>query len=83
MKSKIHRCGWCGIPTDENGTPLEGDACKKAVRIITKYGDRKSKPTHGYCCINMETCAGKQLISRDMAIDAGDMSLEGQEIKWF
>lgn len=81
MNSKIYRCGWCGTPTNLNGETLSGEAFKKAVKILENYGDNKTHKTHGDCCINEQMQASQiNYVTRDMAIDAGDPSLEGQRI---
>lgn len=36
MNSKIYRCGWCGIPTNQNGQTLFGNIFKRVVDIIEK-----------------------------------------------
>jgi len=77
MNSKIYRCGWCGTPTDKNGYTLSDNAFKKAVNIIETYGDYRTHKTHGDCCIRQQT---QMRITKDMATDAGEPSLEGQLI---
>lgn len=79
MNSKIHRCGWCGHPTDKRGEPLSGDSFKKALRIIEQYGgDNHTHLEHGWCCEDLYREEPRMRVTRDMAIDAGDPSLEGQ-----
>ena len=80
MNSKIYRCGWCGCPTDESGRNLNGITFARVVAIIEKYGDGHTEKTHGDCCIREQTEPEAQYVTRDMAIDAGDPSLEGQRI---
>ncbi len=84
MNSKIYRCGWCGLPTDQNGTNLTDEPFKKAIRIFRKYGDCHTEKTHGDCCRNEQGSENDKMvqITRDMAIDAGDRGLEGQWIRW-
>lgn len=77
MNSKIYRCGWCGTPTNENGITLHGKSFEKVVNIIEKYGDAHTHKTNGDCCSYQYT---KQRVTRDMAIDAGDLDLEGTYI---
>jgi len=52
MNSKIYRCGWCGIITDEigSGYNITEEQFQKAVRILNEYGDRKTHKVHGECC---------------------------------
>lgn len=76
MNSKIYRCGWCGMPTDSNGRILYGDAFQKEVRIIERYGDSRTHLVNGECCGGV--VPNNERITKDMAIDAGDRSLEGQ-----
>lgn len=82
MNSKIYRCGWCGCPTNENGNGLDATLQKRVISIIEKYGDGHTQKTNGYCCAYEFAEQQKVQITRDMAIDAGDRSLEGQWIEW-
>ena len=75
MNGKIYRCGWCGSPTDEHGHELGGEIREKAINIIETYGDNRTHKTHGDCC--PPTHENTQRVTRDMAIDDGDLSLEG------
>ena len=82
MYSKLHRCGYCGHPTDAKGEPLQNDAFTKAVNIIETYGDGPhTQLEHGNCClpgIMMEQEQEERYrVTADMASDAGDPSLEG------
>ena len=47
---KIYRCGWCGLPTDENGNPLEGDEFKEAELAI--FEGAPFEHVQGACCPN-------------------------------
>lgn len=81
MNSKIYRCGWCGHPTDSTGTQLTGEAFNKAWKIIETYGDNHhTHLEHGDCCAQEHMEPQKMRVTRDMAIDAGDLSLEGEWI---
>lgn len=81
MNSKIYRCGWCGHPTNSKGEPLMGEAFKKALNIIETYGDNHhTHLEHGDCCIHEHMEPQRMRVTRDMAIDAGDPSLEGELI---
>jgi len=75
MNSKIYRCGWCGSPTEANGYELDGEPRGKAINIIETYGDYRTHQTNGSCCPPEHE--NTQRVTRDMAIDAGDLSLEG------
>jgi len=54
MDSTVYRCGWCGCPTDKDGEPLnpQGDAFKRAVRIIEETNDATTIKVDGQCCPN-------------------------------
>jgi hypothetical protein len=52
MNANLFRCGWCGCPTQTDGKPLDGEAMKKAIKIIEKYGDGKTVKVNGWCCPN-------------------------------
>jgi len=80
MNSKIYRCGWCGNPTTVDGSELEQSKWERVVSIIEKYNDSHTTKTNGYCCPNGDGIMMQ--VTREMAIDAGDRSLEGQWIKW-
>jgi len=79
MNSNIYRCGWCGNPTDKDGGPLDNESRERVCKIIEKYGDHRTKMTNGYCCPPEDTV---MQVSREMVLDAGDPSLEGQWIRW-
>ena len=81
MNSKIYRCGWCGNPTDADGNELVGDSFKRVIQIFLTYPDNNSHTslTPGHCCRWKEEGHEERMqITRDMAIDAGDLNLEGQ-----
>lgn len=84
MYSKLHRCGWCGHPTDKDGHPLEGKNLDKATKIIEKYElGIHLDLVNGYCCPNGDQENYRMVqVTREMALDACDPSLEGQWIKW-
>jgi len=74
--TKRYRCGWCGHPCQENGEPLNAE-------IYNKWTAEESDSTilidgNGCCDPNGET--QRMRVTRDMAIDAGDPSLEGEYI---
>jgi len=79
MNSKLYRCGWCGSPTNKDGIILSEEMFQKAIRIIDNYSDVRTELTQGMCCVaeqqNRE--ANRMQVTRDMAIDAQDLSLEG------
>jgi hypothetical protein len=71
----FYRCGYCGQPTDKDGEPLDLEACKT-------WQEDKAELVHGNCCVHEQNQRQTIIVTRDMAIDAGDMSLEGQEWVW-
>jgi hypothetical protein len=71
----MYRCGYCGTPTDEHGVPLNN--CSE----ISESELDNATLTQGECCREQEE-EKYVIITRDMAIDAGDPSLEGQRWKW-
>lgn len=79
---KIYRCGHCGTPTDENGVPLTGEEFKRVTSIIDEIGDSKTELLHGDCCIfpMNDPYYNRVQITREMAMDAQDPSLEGEWI---
>lgn len=74
---KVYRCGYCGRPTDEDGDSIDFDM-DTAEEV---YGDCENL-THGSCCVQQEPEREMVQVTRDMASDAQDMSLEGQWIEW-
>lgn len=85
MNSKLYRCGWCGYPTDEEGHPLKDENLKKATKIINNYElGIHQHLVNGWCCPNGNEPEDNRMvqITRDMASDACDPSLEGQWMRW-
>jgi len=85
VNSKIYRCGWCGHPTDKDGNCLQNESFKKAVSILETYGDVKhTHLVNGECCLYGNNSPEREMmqVTRDMASDAQDPSLEGQWVKW-
>jgi hypothetical protein len=76
---KIYRCGYCGNPTTFNGIPLasDSDEYKEAIEVINKIGDDKTELVVGDCCAEKHMQLTQMRVTHDMAMDAGDMSLEG------
>jgi len=72
-----YRCGWCGQPTDVNGEVLGFDVLKD----MDEDWDSAEK-TPGDCCRNQQESRQMHEVTREMALDAGDPSLEGQLIEW-
>lgn len=65
----FYRCGWCG-------QPLTIDECKQ----LTDEQLNSAELLNGDCCPPQQE-RETIIVTRDMAIDAGDLSLEGQ--RWF
>jgi hypothetical protein len=79
MNTRLYRCGHCGIPTDTKGKPLEDKRFEKAVKILERYGDKRTTPTECGC----EQEQGSMMrVTHEMAMDAGDPRLEGQWVSW-
>lgn len=75
-KDKIERCGFCG-------NFFRGNDYIDDQEIANLPEDFISSIPLGYCPnANVESGADKEVryVTRDMAIDAGDLSLEGQRI---
>ena len=73
---KCYRCGYCGQPTCERGFVLS----LEYINNMNVDWD-KAELTHGECCAAQQEHENqRQIVTRDMAIDAGDPSLEGQYI---
>lgn len=73
---KLYRCGWCGHPCNEYGNPISDFN-------IVDYEDiaNEVEMVHGDCCAHIQNNQSERMrVTRDMAIDAGDLSLEGEYI---
>ena len=55
---------------------LDDNTFDRVVNIIRTYGDGHTEKTHGDCCIHEQY----QIVTKEMAMDAGDPNLEGQLI---
>jgi hypothetical protein len=68
-----YSCRFCGVPLDEN------------LNIIDKIPEtfNPNDYEHNVCgsCMNEESSHGMRQVTRDMAMDAGDLRLEGQWIE--
>ena len=78
METIVYRCGWCGTITDENGNPLNPEEIENLNPTEEQLNNATA--VNGYCCIHMAQEANRMQVTRDMAIDAGDLSLEGEWI---
>jgi hypothetical protein len=72
----FYRCGYCGQPTDKDGRPLDIEVCD----LLTDENLNNAELVHGYCCPPQQD--NYIIVTRDMAIDAGDLSLEGERWRW-
>lgn len=70
MMEPKYRCGWCGECCDKDGNVIEWPE--------DKTGYDEAEKVHGECCIHEQMEKETRRVTRDMAIDAGDPSLEGQ-----
>ena len=76
---KIKRCGYCGVPIDNECNPLSINECNK----LTEKQLEEAELDHGNCCAyNQQQVDDYINVTRDMASDAGDASLEGVQWKW-
>ena len=73
----VFRCGYCGTPTDKEGNPLSIEDCNK----IKNEDIENAELVHGFCCVE-EQSNNYIVVTKDMAIDAQDLSLEGEVWKW-
>jgi hypothetical protein len=73
---KTYRCGYCGNPCDENGISLPPDVFK----MWTEDQWNNAEAVQGYCCLHEQESKQRMRVTRDMAIDACDLSLEGELI---
>ena len=72
---KFYRCGDCGQPVDSEGNPL-------TKNDLNLWKEAEAELIYGNCCVSKYEEKETVIITRDMAIDAGDLSLEGQSIIW-
>ena len=77
VSGSVFRCGFCGTPTDKDGNPMSLDYCNS----LTDEQLNSAELVHGYCCYE-EQQENYITVTSDMAIDAQDMSLEGQQWRW-
>jgi len=75
---KTYRCGNCGTPTDKDGHPLSVGECNK----LTEEQLNNAELVYGDCCIEELSSDNYIIVTRDMAIDAQDMRLEGERWRW-
>ena len=68
----IYRCGWCGLPTDESGEPLDVNPDE----YLEENKTAKEELINGCCCMNQHQPQRMQ-VTREMAMDAGEPDMEG------
>ncbi len=73
---RVYRCGYCGTPCDEHGVEL------KDLELINKEDLDKADLVEGLCCRSEVQERHMERVTRDMALDACDPSLEGTWIEW-
>jgi|TARA_R110000822_G_scaffold241380_1_gene370659 hypothetical protein len=77
MKTK--RCGYCGTPIDNECNPLSVDKCNE----LTEKQLEEAELDHGNCCAYDQQQEDNYItVTKDMASDAGEPSLEGMQWKW-
>lgn len=69
----IYRCGWCGYPTDQRGAPVPGDP----AAYLEEHAGATEELVQGECCPRGNEEEQERAASREMAMDAGDLNLEG------
>lgn len=81
---KIYRCGWCGYPVDQNGDELHGvHDTASADEYLEAHHGAEEVLVDGVCCPGgPEQVRDRIQVTREMAIDAGDPTLEGTWIIW-
>ena len=77
-KVRRYRCGWCGHPTDGKGKPVQ------FIRATVEEDYRDAKHVNGLCCPGGDNDNGSAMyqVTHEMAMDAGDPSLEGTWTNW-
>lgn len=81
----IYRCGWCGFPVDRDGSQLHGVGTPaEANDYLAAHHGAREEHVNGFCCPGGDEQGqrDRMQVSREMAIDAGDRSLEGMWIDW-
>tara|TARA_R110000782_G_scaffold54142_3_gene114660 strand:- start:2986 stop:3249 length:264 start_codon:yes stop_codon:yes gene_type:complete len=72
----LFRCGHCGQPTNSEGFVLSlEDICQLSEEMLNS-----AEMTHGECCAYNQQEPERMQVTREMAMDAQDMSLEGEWI---
>ncbi len=69
---KLYMCGWCGQPTNQDGDPLP----LHEINAL-KADWNKAELLDGLCCLRGPQQEQERRVTREMAMDAGDPSIEG------
>jgi len=76
MSVQCYRCGYCGAPVSKDGEPLTVNEINKMESEGVDWD--KAEQEHGLCCLESQNLERQgEYVTRDMALDAGDPSLEG------
>jgi hypothetical protein len=79
----IFRCGWCGLPVNEDGSYIEGISTIQDINdYFEKHSGCEEHHVNGECCPNGDGTENYVIVTREMAIDAECPEMEGQRIKW-
>jgi hypothetical protein len=77
--SLLYRCGYCGQPTDQDGEVIEMSEIELNTQLTGGWDS--AEQTHGDCCSGQYAHELEQRqVTREMAQDAQDLSLEGSYI---
>lgn len=77
MSTYAYRCGHCGQPCDAEGVPMPAEDAP------TTTGE--TERLHGQCCAYLADEEEDEVwieVTREMAMDAGDPSMEGALWRW-
>lgn len=75
---KVYRCHYCGRFVAEDGSFLKEEEFEKMEKMDEQIRDSKTELVLGHCCMDEDNRdPGRMQVTRDMALDAGDPSLEG------
>lgn len=72
MGRKLYRCGWCGSPCN-----CYGNVLNYFNQADYENPNNIIEQVPGDCCQHKQD-EQRMRVTRDMAIDAGDLSLEGE-----
>jgi len=75
-KVKRYRCGWCGQPADKDGVPIPYET----LRSHPPSDWQNASQVNGTCCPGGDESLTRGYVTREMAMDAGNLSLEGMPL---